>query len=417
MFRASAIIQAILAGCVPLAAAQLPPLHAAIRNADLNRVEKLIASGADVNEPDAAGTPPLIAAVLSQNLQITRLLLAHGCNVNARQQETHGTALFYAVLGSRGELAGALLSAGALPNLHYTNRQTVLHLAAAKGDLTMARLLLAGGADPHALDNSGNTPLDEAVLHARKDVVELLIQSGADVHAGHGRNGRGPLDEACIAGQPEIALLLIRAGADPALRDNSGQSPLDLALAYKSGSVVSALLRIASFEPAVRQEFVQAMETAVAHGRTAVARLLLDSGWNANERTSAGSSYLNDAALGGHLALSRMLLEHGAKLEARNPQGGTALHDAAIAGNPEIIALLLDHGASIDALDTESGATPLMLAASLGRTSAVSLLLERGANPALADKDGRTALSRAKEAHNSELVKLLENSGKASRKS
>jgi ankyrin repeat protein len=281
----------------------------------------------------------------------------------------------------------------------------------------MARLLLAGGADPHALDNSGNTPLDEAVLHARKDVVELLIQSGADVHAGHGRNGRGPLDEACIAGQPEIALLLIRAGADPALRDNSGQSPLDLALAYKSGPVVSALLRIASFEPAVRQEFVQAMETAVAHGRTAVARLLLDSGWNPNERTSAGSSYLNDAALGGHLALSRMLLEHGAKLEARNPQGGTALHDAAIAGNPEIIALLLDHGASIDALDTESGATPLMLAASLGRTSAVSLLLERGANPALADKDGRTALSRAKEAHNSELVKLLENSGKASRKS
>jgi ankyrin repeat protein len=69
---------------------------------------------------------------------------------------------------------------------------------------------------------------------------------------------------------------------------------------------------------------------------------------------------------------------------------------------------LLDRGCAINARESESGATPLMLAASLGRTAAVALLLERGADPLLKDNAGRTALSRAYENQNADLVKLLE---------
>jgi ankyrin repeat protein len=84
------------------------------------------------------------------------------------------------------------------------------------------------------------------------------------------------------------------------------------------------------------------------------------------------------------------------------------LHNAALGGNAEVIALLLDCGARIDAAEGESGATPLMLAASLGRTNAVALLLRRGANPTLRDHAGHTALDRAKETDEDETIKLLE---------
>ena len=49
-----------------------------------------------------------------------------------------------------------------------------------------------------------------------------------------------------------------------------------------------------------------------------------------------------------------------------------------------------------------------MLAASLGRTAAVALLLNRGADPLLKDNSGRTALARAYENPDKDLVKLLE---------
>jgi ankyrin repeat protein len=97
-------------------------------------------------------------------------------------------------------------------------------------------------------------------------------------------------------------------------------------------------------------------------------------------------------------------------VDALNLSGGTPLHDAAIGGATDVIDLLLNRGAKIDVKERESGATALMLAASIGRTDAVALLLRRGANPALRDGRGHTALDRAKESNDEQIVKLLETS-------
>jgi ankyrin repeat protein len=70
--------------------------------------------------------------------------------------------------------------------------------------------------------------------------------------------------------------------------------------------------------------------------------------------------------------------------------------------------LLLDHGAKIDARNRESDATPLMLAAAMGRANAVALLLKRGADPRLRDRAGHTALDRARETDDAQTVHLLE---------
>jgi ankyrin repeat protein len=68
---------------------------------------------------------------------------------------------------------------------------------------------------------------------------------------------------------------------------------------------------------------------------------------------------------------------------------------------------LLDHGAEINARDQESGATPLAYAASLGRAEVVELLLDRGADAALKNIRGQTALELAEENNQKEITELL----------
>ncbi len=391
-----------------LADSAYQPLYSAIGSGRLDEVKQFVESGADVNGRDGAGSTPLMMAVLAGNPQIATYLLSRGADVNARCGQSGSTALSYAVMAGRADLAAILLASGARLDLRYGDQQTALHLAAAGQSVECVKLLLGAHSDLEAVDVRGYTPLDEAVLHNRAEIASTLLRGGADVHRVHPFDGRDALHEACVKGFATLIPLLVRAGADPAARDWSGQTPVDLALDYKNNAAVSALLHLKPPRQELRASFAEAMERAVQRGRSEIVRILIDCGWDINQPTAAGSTYLNDAALGGHIKVARILLDRGARPDARNQNGGTPLHDAAISGNTELIGLLLDRGSAIDAREFDSGATPLMLAASLGKTEAVSLLLRRGANPMLTDKAGHTALSRAQENQNPDLVKLLE---------
>ncbi len=383
-------------------------LTLAIHHGRLDIVKALLGSGADINATDPAGNTPLIAAVLAGKAAIVSYLLSQHADPNLRPGEAKAGALLYAVAAGRPDLVKSLLAAGANVALRYDGEQTILHFAASGSNTECLDLILAAHADIAALAANGNTPLDEAVLHGRTVNASLLLHHGADVRRVRDSDGRGVLDEACVKGYGGLVSVLIEAGADPASRDRWGQTPIDLALAYKNRAAVAVLLELAPRNANLPATISEAMERAVGRGRTEIVSMLLGSGWDPNRPTLAGSSYLNDAALKGQSKVVRLLLDRGARLDIRNQTGGTPLHDAALAGNTEVIGLLLDRGSPINARDLESGATPLMMAVSLGRIEAVALLLKRGANPALKDKSGHTALNRARDGQDPAVVKLLE---------
>ena len=383
-------------------------LHAAVRAGNLKEIERLVAAGASVDGRDQLGSTPLMLAAWSGHAEVARFLLAHGADVNALSKETRSTALEYAVITAHSELVRVLLAAGARVDFRYRDEQTVLHLAATREDPQIVELLLGAHAEVGAIDGNGNTPLDEAVLHSQTANAAVLIAHGADVRRVRPQDGRGPLHEACIAGNGKLVALLADTGADLGQRDSSGQTPLDLALDYQNASAVAAILGRAAHSSAAEAAAEQAMERAVVRGRTETVRMLIQGGFDIGRPTTTGSTYMHDAALHGQVKVVQLLLERGAGVDARNRHGETALHDAALAGNADVMKVLLDRGAVINAIDADMGATPLMLAASLGRTRAVAFLLSRGANPLLRDRAGRTALDRAKETGDSDLVKLLE---------
>ena len=99
-------------------------------------------------------------------------------------------------------------------------------------------------------------------------------------------------------------------------------------------------------------------------------------------------------------------------LKARNMYGSTALHEASMKGYEDTVQLLLDYGA--DVLDFNIGkSTPLYLAVANGQIATAQVLLQQqnSAQLSIGAKDGWTALHKAADIGNEEMVTLLLQSG------
>jgi ankyrin repeat protein len=152
--------------------------------------------------------------------------------------------------------------------------------------------------------------------------------------------------------------------------------------------------RVAALVAAVR---VQSAE--------AVAKLLASDSDAAKARDAAGSTLLHHAAAFGSIDTMKLLLDAGADVNAANRRRSTPLHWSL--HDEAKVRLLLSRGAAINAKQVE-GRTPLYIAASMGQgTSLVKLLLENGANPALATANGMTPLMAASVRGDVEAMKLL----------
>jgi ankyrin repeat protein len=173
-------------------------------------------------------------------------------------------------------------------------------------------------------------------------------------------------------------------------------------------TVTNLLFR--GFDPsAVDADGLSGLLIASRDGSLNVAALLLAHNKTKIEaRSPQDESALMMAALGGHEALVKALIGKGADV---NKTGWTPLHYAATKGNTSIIKLLLDNHAYIDA-ESPNKSTPLMMAAMYGTNDAVKLLVEEGADIALKNEQGLTALDFANRANRDEsaayLAKVIE---------
>ncbi len=169
-----------------------------------------------------------------------------------------------------------------------------------------------------------------------------------------------------------------------------------------------------------------------------VTALLLE-GAKVNSRDRDGNSPLNIAANKGNTALVEVLLKADADANLANLAGVTPLMAASFGASPQIVRKLLTARASIDPLDRvkknaatyaaakgcaeclselmragtqvnallENDLTLLMWAAAYGHDAAVRLLLAEGANRALKDSRGKSAVDMAREGSHDSVVALL----------
>ncbi len=138
----------------------------------------------------------------------------------------------------------------------------------------------------------------------------------------------------------------------------------------------------------------------------AITELLKPRWWpwatNINERdpNRGNETALDMASNIGRIAIVQFLLDRGANIDATDPSGKTALHGACIDNvrygvKPEVAKLLLQRGANPNVADKGSGWTPLHYAANSAHPNIVEILLAHRANPNHRAKEGDTPLHTA----------------------
>lgn len=279
--------------------------------------------------------------------------------------------------------------------------------------------------DVNTPDKRGTTPVMYAAAFGSLDSMKLLITAGSDVNA---KNAFDATALMWCANDSEKVRLLIAKGANVNARSKQGRTPVLIAASHNGASEIVKLLLDKGADSSVRD----GMQTTPLHAAaeandTRTVRLLLDKGADVNAKNAAGTTALMSAAGHGNVEVIRLLLAKGADVNAVSaPQSGltvkngplalgffTPLILAAAYGGPEAVRLLLNAGAKVNAKDVR-GMTPLMLAIACDHADArvVRLLLEKGADAKLKERDGESAVDWAKKFNYSPVLQALDLSPK-----
>jgi len=167
----------------------------AVRRDDARTIKTLLARGFDPNTVDETGQPALMLAFNMESYRAMEALLASP-DIKAELRNSRGESL--------------------------------LMLAAIKGDHRLAKWLIDGGAD---VNKTGWTPLHYACSGTSPQQLEmarLLLENAAYIDA-ESPNGSTPLMMAAMYGTTDVLLLLLEEGADATLRNQQGLTAIDFA--------------------------------------------------------------------------------------------------------------------------------------------------------------------------------------------
>ena len=155
-----------------------------------------------------------------------------------------------------------------------------------------------------------------------------------------------------------------------------------------------------------------ALLAATHANRVEVARLLIAAGADVNARDAIEDSPYLYAGAEGRLEILKLTLAAGADLKSTNRYGGTALIPACHHGHVEVVRELLKTRIAVDHVN-KLGWTALLETVILGDGSPryreiARLLLEHGANSAIADREGVTPLVHAQRRGHLDMAALLQ---------
>lgn len=123
------------------------------------------------------------------------------------------------------------------------SKDELLYRKAVEGNVQAVKALRTEGAGLEWVDRDGKTPLIAVCLYPQGIIIaEALIDLGANVDAYRpGRHAGTPLHHAAKRGLDQTVRLLLSRGANPLLRNDEGQTPIDVARLRGFSNVVHAI--------------------------------------------------------------------------------------------------------------------------------------------------------------------------------
>uniref|UniRef100_A0A3B4GXD1 Serine/threonine-protein phosphatase 6 regulatory ankyrin repeat subunit C-like n=1 Tax=Pundamilia nyererei TaxID=303518 RepID=A0A3B4GXD1_9CICH len=341
--------------------------------------------GFDINMLDDHGRTCLHAAASGGNVECVNLLLSSGAELDIKDNLGR-SPLHYAAANGNSQCTISLVRAGADVNELDLTGCNPLHYAAAShtfsGRLPVKCLdyLLDNGANPTLKNSKGYSAVHYAAAYGNKQHLELLLEISFNcLEEAESNVPVSPLHLAAYFGHCEALRLLCETLVSLDVRDIEGQTALHLAAQKGFSPCVEVLLKHqASYTLKEHKHKWTALHTAAAEGQVDCILLLVNMEQSADiidSPDTQGQTALMLAALGCHTDCVHILLEKNAKPDAADKQGFTALHRAVSVCIEECVSALLEHGASALCRDSR-GRTPLHLAASCGHTELLRSLLK-----------------------------------------
>jgi ankyrin repeat protein len=345
-------------------------------------------------------------------------------------------------------LATPLIAQAPKPAAPAADGTTPLHVAVRANDIVKVQSLLRAGADASSSNRYGITPLSLAAENGNAEIVAILMKAGADTKAML-PGAQTLLMTAARTGNPEVVKLLLDRGANPNAKESTnGETALMWAAAQNHPEAVRVLAghgadlnaRSLPLQYKTDRFGLEGVLTilprgnwtplmyAAREGSLDAAKALAEVGADLNLTDPESYTAMVISIINGHYDTAAILVEKGANPELGDSSGMGALYAAVdmntpaeIYGNPplkstsriraiDLMKILLDHGANVNAQLTATtvqrvhtpgdrnlgtGATPLMRATRNGDAAAMRLLLSRGADPTLEQKNKVTALMLA----------------------
>jgi ankyrin repeat protein len=357
----------------------------------------------------------LIAAAWDDDVNRARRLIAKGADVNA-QDETQQSAFLIAASEGYVDLLDLTMRHGADLGRHDSFDGTALIRATERGHAAVAGRLVRAGIDVDHVNNLGWTALHEAVIlgdgSARYvDTVRVLVAAGADISIPTVRDGLTAEQHAEQQGQTAVAALLAKAAQAPHVRRQVAEDALLAAAARGDVDAVALALRDDARTEARDEHERTALLLASTYDRVDAARLLVLMGADPDALDDRHDTPWLVTGVTGSVAMLETLLPADPDLTIRNRFGGISVIPASERGHVDYVRRVVGTGIDVNHVN-DLGWTALLEAVILGDGSTpyqeiVRILLDAGADPAIADGNGVTALEHAIASGQGDVARIL----------
>ena len=325
-------------------------------------------------------TPLIRAAAEGDNVEVQRLL-GSGADVNEKSRNRDKSGLY---------------------------QRTALTTAAAAGHADVVATLIAAGAPVDRKVRGDATALIEATRNGHMDVTKVLVEHGADVNKAALGDG-SPLIGATQANDAEAVRYLLAAGADPNDSVMGDENPFYHASAHGNTEIMQMLIDAGV---KVNQKWLgdgNALMLAVRSGDAGAVDLLVDAGVDPNQGVMGDGSAMIVAARSGDTAMLQKMIDAGGDVNKSFRGEGSPLIAAARYGNLGAVEVLVESGAEIDKV-VKKEENALIAASWKGHLEVVDYLLNAGADPNINAPEGReprTALRQARRSGHDDVVQRL----------
>jgi ankyrin repeat protein len=414
------------------------PLHTATEYGHIEAVEYLLSQGASISQPDEYRRWPIEIAMEKGLEALVRLLLRrhqHDLPRLARRLVEVGTKQFI-------ELLMQWHSEAMTNGLHLKSAQgqrngSILHVAAAVGNLSVYEFLVGRGLEVRLADSEGRQAIHYAAASGQESFLRSILGGGLSTGAEEDALGRNALFYAALGAsclddtwtpvfKREHLIRSLVGTANPTLRDDMVRSALRSLAKFPYDTIKIARTQVDGLESCLRtlRSLVPGIDLDGVFLHSAVESTLfpvtiaLDFAHDVNETDSRGRTALHVAAATarawdtGHKKLADTMRD----VDQRDGDGTTALLVAIHSADGSrahttclvpMIKVLLGRGADPTCADVR-GITPISAAAQL----LLNTIYRRGTSQETHVKDGLLAIllsrhSNAAECLSDEMLRRL----------